>query len=114
MNAYSMDLHKLEKIAKDCERNISMHTSNLLYFLQEEETNVYTISLLTEAYSISSKLLIELNYIIEEASDIEEKDGKIIVPLEEKTLAFIQTALLASVHVSRDLTNITRLAALEV
>ena len=85
MSTYSMELQNMEKIAADCDRNISMHTSNLLYFLQEEETNIYLISLLTEAYSISSKLKIELNYIMEEARDIEEKDGKVIVPLEEKS-----------------------------
>ena len=114
MSTYSMELQNMEKIAADCDRNISMHTSNLLYFLQEEETNIYLISLLAEAYSISSKLKIELNYIMEEARDIEEKDGKVIVPLEEKTLMFIQTAMLASVHTSMDLTNILRVSNLEV
>jgi len=109
-----MELSRIKKIARDCERNMSMHSNNLLYFLQEEQENIYVISLLTEAYSISSKLFLELNYIMEEASDIEEKDGKIIVPLEDKTMAFIQTALIASVHVSRDLTNIVRMSALEV
>ena len=109
-----MELGNIEKIARDCERNLSMHSNNLLYYLQEEQENIYVISLLTEAYSISSKLLLELNCIVEEASDIEEKNGKVIVPLEEKTMAFIQTALIASLHVSRDLTNIVRISALEV
>mgnify|MGYP003109562573 CR=1 FL=1 len=114
MKTFSMELKDLEKLEKDTRRELSIDLYNLQHFFIEEPHNIYLLSLLTESYSLKSKLILELVEILREAQDIEEKDGKKVVPLEEKSLIFLQTAVIAKLQVARDLAQISRISDREV
>ena len=111
---YSIDLEYIKKLTAECERDIALNSGNLRHFFNEEAEDIYLLSLLSESYSVTSRLWMELNLIIREAEGLEEKDGKIDVPLGEKTMLFIQTALLAKVQVSGDLARISRVSSVEI
>jgi len=111
---YSIDLEYIKKLTSECERNIALSSENLRHFFNEETEDIYLLSLLSESYSITSRLWMELNLIIGEAEGLEEKDGKIDVPLGEKTMLFIQSALLAKVQLDGDLARVTRVSSVEI
>jgi len=111
---YSVDLEYIKKLITECERDIALNSGNLRHFFNEEAEDIYLLSLLSESYSVTSKLWMELNLIIREAEGLKEEDGKIDVPLGEKTILFIQTALLARMQVAGDLAKISRISSVEI
>ena len=109
-----MELKDLQDLEVSTRKEVYIALQNMQHFCIEEPHNIHLLSLLTESYSLRSKLLLELVAILEEAEGIEEKDGKTAVPLQEKTLMFLQTAIIAKIHVDKDLRAISKISIQEV